>query len=200
MNRVKRGMIARIRRQKVLFFRKYAKGSNSYLFRMAQQYVIKSLNFSYCGRQEYKRHFRLLWILRLNSSLRYYGWNYNSFIYYLRQKKCLLNRKVLTQIYFQNVKVFENLCNLMSIFYKNSKFNRNCNFNILVAPKRKIFFIIERTIDYKNTNLLRHYISRTRKIIPRHTNKLTFKYHIIMSKSIHQSRIIRILPFVWLTF
>jgi large subunit ribosomal protein L20 len=200
MNRVKRGTVARVRRQKVLSLRKHAKGSNSYLFRMAQQHVIKSLSFSYRGRRERKRHFRSRWNLRLNASLRYYGWNYSSFIYYQRQKKCLLNRKVLAQICLRDVKVFENLCNLMSIFYKNSKFNRNCNFNAPVAPKSKTSSIIERAIDYKNANLLRHYISPTRKIIPRHTSKLTLKHHAIMSKSIRRSRTIRILPFVWLTF
>jgi len=102
MRRVKRGGNARIRRQKILSLRKGAVGSNSRLFRIAKQQVIKSINFSYRGRRERKRTFRSLWIIRLSRGINQqkltHNISYSSFIYKMRQKKCLLNRKVIAQI------------------------------------------------------------------------------------------------------
>jgi large subunit ribosomal protein L20 len=98
MSRVKRGRVARIRRKKVLSLRKGAIGSNSRLFRRAKQQVIKSISFSYFGRHLRKRNFRALWIIRINRKVRSYKWKYAWFIYYMRQKKSLLNRKVIAQI------------------------------------------------------------------------------------------------------
>jgi large subunit ribosomal protein L20 len=102
MRRVKRGPNVQIRRQKILSLRKGAIGSNSRLFRIAKQQVIKSINFSYCGRRERKRTFRSLWIIRLSRGINQqklpHDISYSSFIYRRRQKKCLLNRKVIAQI------------------------------------------------------------------------------------------------------
>jgi large subunit ribosomal protein L20 len=105
MRRVKRGPNARIRRQKILSLRKGAVGSNSRSFRLAKQHVLKALKFSYVGRKDRKHYFRSLWIIRINRALLNYrrtnfkyDINYRSFIYILRKKKCLLNRKILAQI------------------------------------------------------------------------------------------------------
>jgi large subunit ribosomal protein L20 len=105
MRRVKRGASARFRRQKILSLRKRAIESNSYSFRIAKQQVIKSINFSYVGRKDRKHYFRSLWSIRINRALLNYrridfkyDINYRSFIYSLRKKKCLLNRKVIAQI------------------------------------------------------------------------------------------------------
>jgi len=105
MRRVKRGATARLRRQKILSLRKGAVGSNSRSFRIAKQQVIKSINFSYVGRKDRKYYFRSLWSIRINRALLNYrrtdfkyDINYRSFIYSLRKKKCLLNRKILAQI------------------------------------------------------------------------------------------------------
>jgi small subunit ribosomal protein S18 len=53
------------------------------------------------------------------------------------------------------------------------------------------------TINYKNVNLLRHYISPTGKILPRSITKLTSKNHRAISRAIRQARRVGLLPFVW---
>jgi large subunit ribosomal protein L20 len=109
MRIVKRGFVARRRRKKVLSLAKGAIGSNSQLFRIAQQHSIKSLLYRYRGRRERKRYFRLRWIVRLNARIRVYGKNYSLFISHLREKKCLLNRKILTQLFFFDPIRFQSL-------------------------------------------------------------------------------------------
>lgn len=129
MRRVKRGINARIRRQKILSLRKGAVGSNSRLFRIAKQQVIKSINFSYCGRKERKREFRSLWIIRLNSAIKHRSdqqsvnliRDYNSFIYRIRKKKCLLNRKVITQLALIDRPFFEHMLNWCTIEVKDKR-------------------------------------------------------------------------------
>jgi large subunit ribosomal protein L20 len=98
MTRVKRGAIARKRRKKILSVARGSIGSNSRLFRIAQQHVMKAARYSYCGRRNRKRSYRSLWTVRLNARVQIHGWNYSSFLSYLRQKKCLLNRKMLAQV------------------------------------------------------------------------------------------------------
>nr|YP_009541111.1 ribosomal protein S18 [Lepocinclis steinii]AYQ93624.1 ribosomal protein S18 [Lepocinclis steinii] len=51
-------------------------------------------------------------------------------------------------------------------------------------------------LDYKNIYLLRKYITIQGKILPRHLTKLTSKQHRILTKSIKQSRILGLLPFI----
>jgi len=98
MVRVKRGFVARQRRKLVLSISKGSIGANCRLFRIAQQHVMKALRYSYHGRRARKRHYRSLWVVRLNVNVRIYGWNYSSFLFHIRQKKCLINRKVLAQL------------------------------------------------------------------------------------------------------
>jgi len=57
MVRIKRGNVARKRRNKVLNRAKGFRGSHSILFRTANQQVIKALIYSYRGRKEKKDNF-----------------------------------------------------------------------------------------------------------------------------------------------
>merc|ERR1711998_262704 len=88
MRIVKRGFVARRRRKKIFSLTKGAIGSNSYLFRIAQQHSIKALLYRYRGRCERKRYFRSIWIVRLNARVRISGINYSLFINSLRKKHC----------------------------------------------------------------------------------------------------------------
>lgn len=98
MTRVKRGAVARKRRKKCAPWTKGAIGVNTFLFRRAKQHTIKALSNAYEGARKRKRNYRKIWNVRLNAIVRIYGWNYSSFIYHLRQKKCLINRKILVQL------------------------------------------------------------------------------------------------------
>jgi large subunit ribosomal protein L20 len=90
-------------------------GSNSNLFRIVQQHVIKSIRYSYRGRRERKRLFRSLWLVRLNARVNIHGWSYSAFFSYLRQKKCLLNRKTLAQIVIYDPVSFQTLIDLLVV-------------------------------------------------------------------------------------
>ena len=109
MTRVKRGAVARQRRKKILSLTKGAIGSNSYLFRIAQQHAIKAICYSYRNRRERKRQYRSLWVTRLNTITRFYGQEYSYFFRYIRKKKCLLNRKVLAQLALYDPAIFQTL-------------------------------------------------------------------------------------------
>ena len=98
MVRVKRGNVARKRRNKILKLAKGFCGAQSSLFRIANQQVIKSLVYAYIGRKEKKRIFRQLWITRINAATSQYNLKYSRFIHNLKQAKVLLNRKMLSQL------------------------------------------------------------------------------------------------------
>jgi large subunit ribosomal protein L20 len=98
MTRVKRGAVARQRRKKILQLTSGARGSNSRLFRRAQQHARKALRYAYRGRNERKRQFRRLWIVRLNAATREQGRSYSTFRHALKTARCLLNRKTLSQL------------------------------------------------------------------------------------------------------
>lgn len=98
MVRVKRGSVARNRRNKILKIAKGFRGTHSKLFRMANQQVMKALRYSYVGRKRRKREFRSLWIVRINAAVRETGSSYSSFISQLKKSEVALNRKMLAQL------------------------------------------------------------------------------------------------------
>jgi large subunit ribosomal protein L20 len=97
MTRVKRGNVSRKRHKKVLKFTKGFRGAASLLFRTANQQNMKALRSAYANRRKKKRNFRRLWITRLNAAIRAHGFNYSQFLYFLKNSKILLNRKVFAQ-------------------------------------------------------------------------------------------------------
>lgn len=98
MTRVKRGAVARKRRQKILQLSKGFRGSQSKLFRTANQQVMKAQKYTYIDRRKKKIYFRRLWIRRINVSSRMYSFKYSTFIYGLKILNIFLNRKVLSQL------------------------------------------------------------------------------------------------------
>nr|NP_050871.1 ribosomal protein L20 [Nephroselmis olivacea]Q9TKX4.1 RecName: Full=Large ribosomal subunit protein bL20c; AltName: Full=50S ribosomal protein L20, chloroplastic [Nephroselmis olivacea]AAD54842.1 ribosomal protein L20 [Nephroselmis olivacea] len=98
MTRVKRGYVARKRRNKILRANRSFRGTHSKLFRIANQQHMKALRYSYRDRACKKRDFRHLWITRINAVVRSYGLNYSRFMHQLRLGNMVLNRKVLSQL------------------------------------------------------------------------------------------------------
>ena len=98
MVRVKRGNVARKRRNKILTHARGYKGAHSTLFRVANQQVMKALKYSYIGRKQKKRIFRRIWISRINAASKIEGITYSRLINKLNQSKICLNRKMLAQI------------------------------------------------------------------------------------------------------
>ena len=115
MVRVKRGNVARKRREKILSLASGYRGAHSVLFRVANQQVMKALRYSYVGRKQKKRVFRKIWIRRINAASRLNGLSYSQFIHRLKKSKIDLNRKILSQIAILDSSTFQFLVNLDSI-------------------------------------------------------------------------------------
>ena len=77
MARVKRGNVARKRRNKILRLARGFRGGNGTLFRTANQRVMKALCNAYRDRRRRKRDFRRLWIARINAAARLNGVSYS---------------------------------------------------------------------------------------------------------------------------
>nr|QJH88403.1 ribosomal protein L20 [Pterocladiophila hemisphaerica] len=96
MTRIKRGNIAKQRRNKVLKLTRGQKGTNSKLFRVANQQLLKALKSAYFDRKKNKRNYRSLWIANINAKARNYNLTYNLYIHQLKQINVGLNRKMLS--------------------------------------------------------------------------------------------------------
>jgi large subunit ribosomal protein L20 len=111
MVRVKRGNIARKRRNKILSLASGYKGAHSALFRIANQQVMKALRYSYIDRKQKKRIFRKIWISRINAAARLNGISYSQLIHKFKKSNIDLNRKMLSQIAVLDGSTFKSLIN-----------------------------------------------------------------------------------------
>ena len=110
MARVKGGMNARKKHNRVLKLAKGYRGSRSKQYRVAKQSVMRALTSSYAGRKEKKRQFRQLWIARINAAARMNGLSYSKFMFGLKNAGIALNRKVLAEIAVSDAPAFATLC------------------------------------------------------------------------------------------
>jgi len=109
MVRVKRGNVARKRRNKILQLAKGYRGAHSRLFRVANQQVMKALRYSFVGRKQKKRTFRKIWITRINAASKLNGLSYSKLIHNFKKSNIDLNRKMLSQIAILDTQTFNKL-------------------------------------------------------------------------------------------
>ena len=98
MARIKGGMNARAKHNKVLKLAKGYRGARSKQYRVAKQSVMRALTSSFAGRKERKRQFRTLWIARINAAARLNGLSYSKFMYGLKLAEVNVNRKMLAEM------------------------------------------------------------------------------------------------------
>jgi large subunit ribosomal protein L20 len=98
MARVKRGVTAHARHKKVLKLAKGYYGARSRSYKTAKQAVIKAGQYAYRDRRQRKRHFRALWIIRINAAAREHGLSYSLFIAGLTKAAIEVDRKVLADL------------------------------------------------------------------------------------------------------
>ncbi len=98
MARVKRGVVARRRHNKVLSRAKGYYGARRKVYRVAKQAVIKAGQYAYRDRRQRKRDFRSLWIIRINAAAREHGLSYSRFINGLKKAEIGIDRKVLAEL------------------------------------------------------------------------------------------------------
>ena len=98
MARIKGGVNAKKKHNRVLKLAKGYRGARSKQYRVAKQSVMRALTSSYAGRKERKRQFRQLWIARINAAARLNGLSYSQFMHGLKLANVDLNRKVLADM------------------------------------------------------------------------------------------------------
>ena len=109
MARVKGGLNAKKRHNRVLKLAKGFRGSRSKQYRVAKQSVMRALAESYRGRKEKKRQYRSLFIARINAACRLNNISYSKFMYGLKKNNITLNRKVLSEIAVSDAKGFSEI-------------------------------------------------------------------------------------------
>ena len=108
--RIKRAVNKNKHKRAILKQAKGYWGARSKLVRVANQAVMKSLNYAYIGRKLRKRDMRSLWIARINAACRLNGLSYSKFINGLKVKNIDLNRKVLADMAVNDKAGFAQLC------------------------------------------------------------------------------------------
>ncbi|MCR4850380.1 MAG: 50S ribosomal protein L20 [Lachnospiraceae bacterium] len=98
MARIKGGLNAKKKHNRVLKLAKGYRGARSKQYRIAKQSVMRALSSSYAGRKEKKRQMRQLWIARINAAARLNGLSYSKFMYGLKLAEVDLNRKMLAEM------------------------------------------------------------------------------------------------------
>ena len=109
MARVKGAMMTRKRRNKILKLAKGYWGAKSKHYKMANEQVMKSLQYAYVGRRLKKRDFRQLWIARINAACKMNGMNYSSFMHGLKLANVEINRKMLAELAVNDKAAFTQL-------------------------------------------------------------------------------------------
>ena len=112
MARIKGGLNARKKHNRVLKLAKGYKGARSKQYRVAKQSVMRALASSYAGRKEKKRQFRQLWIARINAASRMNGLSYSKFMYGLKKAGVEVNRKMLAEMAVNDADGFKTLAEL----------------------------------------------------------------------------------------
>ena len=98
MARIKGGLGAKKRHNRVLKLAKGYRGARSKQYRVAKQSVMRALTSSYAGRKQRKRQFRQLWIARINAAARMNGLSYSKFMHGLKLADVDMNRKMLAEL------------------------------------------------------------------------------------------------------
>ena len=112
MARIKGGMNARRKHNRVLRLAKGYRGARSKQYRVAKQSVMRALATSYAGRKERKRQFRRLWIARINAAARLNGLSYSKFMYGLKLADVEINRKMLAEMAVNDAEGFKALAEI----------------------------------------------------------------------------------------
>ena len=112
MARIKGGLNAKKKHNRVLKLAKGYRGARSKQYRVAKQSVRRALASSYAGRKERKRQFRQLWIARINAAARMNGISYSQMMHGLKLAGVDINRKMLAEMAVNDAEGFKTLAEL----------------------------------------------------------------------------------------
>ncbi len=106
MARVKGGPQGHLRHKKVLKITKGQRGAKHFLFKRANEAMLKSLWYATRDRRVRKRDLRKLWIARINAAARLNGTTYSRLVAALKKANIELNRKMLADIAVRDPQAF----------------------------------------------------------------------------------------------
>ena len=109
MARVKGGLNAKKKHNRVLKLAKGYRGARSKQYRVAKQSVMRALASSFAGRKQRKRDMRSLWITRINAAARMNGLSYSKLMYGLKLAQVDINRKMLSELAINDAAGFTKL-------------------------------------------------------------------------------------------
>ena len=112
MARIKGGLNAKKKHNRVLKAAKGYRGARSKQYRVAKQTVMKAMATSFAGRKPKKRQFRQLGIPRINAAARINGISYSQLMHGLKLAGVDMNRKVLADIAVSDAEGFAKLAEL----------------------------------------------------------------------------------------
>src|SRR5882762_1838254 len=113
MARVKGGPVHARKRKRVLRNAKGFMGSSGTIYRAAIEFTRKAGVYAHRDRRQKKRHFRTLWISRMNAALKAKGIHYNRFIPALAEAGIELNRKMLSELAVGDPAAFDAIVELV---------------------------------------------------------------------------------------
>jgi large subunit ribosomal protein L20 len=97
MARIKRAQLSRVRKNRL-----YKRVKGFFLgrqrLRQAMEHSDRAKRFAFAGRKQKKRHFRGLWITRINAALAPRGLSYSRFAFGLKQANIEIDRKILADL------------------------------------------------------------------------------------------------------
>ena len=96
--RVTNAPASRNRRKRMLTAAKGFRMKRSKLYRYASDAVDHGRQYAYRDRRVKKRTFRYLWQIRINAAARAAGLTYSRFMEGLKEAKCALDRKVISDL------------------------------------------------------------------------------------------------------
>ena len=106
MSRVKGGPHGHLRHKKILKMAKGYRMTRHFLFRRANETILKALWYSYRDRRVRRRNLRKLWIARINAAARQNGITYSRLVHDLKTANIILNRKMLADLAVRDPKAF----------------------------------------------------------------------------------------------
>jgi large subunit ribosomal protein L20 len=107
MPRTKGGVSHGRKRKRVLKAAAGFTGGPGTIYRAALEFTLKAGKYAYRDRRQKKRHFRTLWITRLNAALKQRGVQYNRFIPAAVAAGVTLNRKMLSELAISDPAAFD---------------------------------------------------------------------------------------------
>ena len=106
MARIKGGLNAKKKHNRVLKLAKGYRGARSKQYRIAKQSVMRALTSAYAGRKQKKRQMRRLWIARINAAARINGISYSQMMHGLKVAGVEINRKILAELAVNDAAAF----------------------------------------------------------------------------------------------